>query len=726
MNGYTGKILRIDLTTKSISTIDTAKYEQWGGGHGIGSALFWDLVEDKKIDGFDKRNVLTIMTSPLSGTLVPGSAARTEVQGIGVQSYPIGWFSRSNFGGRFSPMLKFAGWDGIVVEGGSDNPVWLDIRDEDVQLRDARDLWGKDTWETQQKIWSEVSKDSKYGGWENLTDDQSRSTQRPAVLAIGQAGENLCRVASIVHDAGHGSGQGGFGAVLGSKKLKAISAIGTGSIDIANPKELIKARLWAKKSYSFDIDDPEHVKELGSATFSLGFGSPALPGSLWQRPKQSRPHACIGCHASCRSRFGTGFGNESTCATSLMYAPFDVRYHSGKVTRAIFSLLDRFGQKGAAFGLALVMGKQSSAAYVASDLSQKYGINSVEMMLGLQYLRDLYKKGIIGPGKEIDCDLPFEKIGSMDFAKKIMKLIAYREGIGDDMAEGFYRASKRWGRLDEDTHTGLLPYPCWGLPDHYDVRIHLEWGYGTILGDRDINEHDFLYIMHLMPCLAKWQGKKPPFSAQEVVETISEKLAPYEGDPKMLDYSKENMYSQHIVKLVAWHRHYSRFWKQSALYCNFLFADFCNPCAPDKKGLTGEGEPKFYNAVTGKNMSFVDGMELGRKIWNLDNAIWTLQGRHRDMVHFAPYIYEKTFEGIGSLSKYYLPALKDGKWKYAAVKRRKHDRNKFEEWKTAYYKFEGWDPKTGWPTRNTLESLGMGYVADELQKNDRLGSNDHP
>jgi aldehyde:ferredoxin oxidoreductase len=608
-------------------------------------------------------------------------------------------------------MLKFAGWDGVVIEGRADGPVWLDIRDGDVQIRDAGTLWGKDTWEAQQIIWEEVGKDGRF-----------ISEQKPAVVAIGQAGENLCRVASLVHDAGHGSGQGGFGAVWGSKKLKAISVMGTGSIHVANPSALMEARLWAKKGYSFNVDNPEHVRKMDGTTFALGFGAPPLPGSLWHRPKEARPHACVGCHSSCRSRFGSGLGNESTCATSLMYSPFDVRRHSGKLIRTLFSLLERFGQKGLAFGMGLFMGKQSPAAYAASDLAQKYGINSVELMLGFQYLSELYKKGIIGPGKEIDCDLPFDRIGSMDFAEKIMKMIAYREGIGDDMAEGFYRAAERWGRLAEDTSTGLLSYPCWGLPDHYDARAHLEWGYGTILGDRDINEHDFINVMHLIPCLSKWQRKKPQFSAQEVVETVAEKLSPYEGDPMMLDYSRENMYSKHIVKLVAWHRHYSRFWKQSALYCNFLFADFCNPLTRDKKGLTGEGEPKFYNAVTGKNMSFVDGMELGRKIWNLDNAIWTLQGRHRDMVHFAPYIYNVPFNGMGSLSKYFLPMKKNGKWEYHVLKSRRHDRKKFDEWKTSYYQFEGWDPSTGWPTRKTLESLEMGYVADELQRKCRLGS----
>ena len=106
MNGYTGKILRLDLTGREVSVIPTGDYEEWGGGHGMGSASFFDLVKDKTIDGFDPANVVTIMTSPFSGTLVPAAGGRTEVQGIGVQSYPIGWFTRSNFGGRFSAMLK--------------------------------------------------------------------------------------------------------------------------------------------------------------------------------------------------------------------------------------------------------------------------------------------------------------------------------------------------------------------------------------------------------------------------------------------------------------------------------------------------------------------------------------------------------------------------------------------------------------------------------------------
>jgi aldehyde:ferredoxin oxidoreductase len=111
-----------------------------------------------------------------------------------------------------------------------------------------------------------------------------------------------------------------------------------------------------------------------------------------------------------------------------------------------------------------------------------------------------------------------------------------------------------------------------------------------------------------------------------LIKIVAEKLIPYENDPLMLDFSTDNIYSEHMAKLVAWHRHYTRFWKQSVLYCDERWPEFINSKAPGYRGLTGEGEPKFLNAVTGKKFSFLDGMELGRKIWNLDNAIWTLQG----------------------------------------------------------------------------------------------------
>jgi aldehyde:ferredoxin oxidoreductase len=143
--------------------------------------------------------------------------------------------------------------------------------------------------------------------------------------------------------------------------------------------------------------------------------------------------------------------------------------------------------------------------------------------------------------------------------------------------------------------------------------------------------------------------------------------------------------------------------------------------APNKIGSTGEAEPWFFNIVTGKRLSFLDGIEMGRKIWNLDHAIWTLQGRHRDMVHFADYVYTKPASPVLRSKRHLLPGRKNGKWTYFEALGRYMDKDKFEGFKTRFYELEGWDTATGYPTRTTLESLGLGYVAVELERKDRLG-----
>jgi aldehyde:ferredoxin oxidoreductase len=689
MNGYAGKILRLDLSAHKVSAIPTSDYEGWGGGHGMGSAIFFDLVKDKTIDGFDPANVVTIMTSPLCGTLVPAAGGRTEVQGIGVQSYPIGWFTRSNFGGRFSAMLKYAGWDGIVIEGQADEPVWVDIRDEDVQIRNCAELslWGTDTWECQQSIWSHVAGDEGYGDWfEPRGQGGGRTTQRPAVLAIGPAGENLSRVACLIHDASNASGQGGFGAVFGSKNLKAVSVIGTGHVEINDPKMLLATRLWHKENYAFDL---ANLKE---TTSSYQFQSPPAPMIFWAqgRPQiDSRPQACMGCHSGCRARYKDTSGNEASCATTLFYSD----------------------------------AKSLDIQRLASDLVNRYGLNAMELTYGLKYIVSLQQDGLLGTDEIPACPLDFSAYGSEEFVEQFVNMVAYgNDGKGNasqfgaDISGGFVRAAEKWGRRKEDLDRGILAFPYWGLPVHtgQEPRAQVYWGYGTLLGDRDINEHGFDWLKLLIYVVESEYME--PF-AQGIVKAITDKMVPFQGDMDMLDFSERNIYSEHMAKLVSWQRYYTRFWKQSMLFCDCRWPDFLNVNSPDQLGATGIAEPRYVKAVTGKDISFEDGVNLGRKIWNLDHAIWTLQGRHRDMVHFADNVYEQSplFPDV------YMPGKENGKWGLYSYSERKLDRDKFDEFKTQFYRLQGWDTATGYPTRAALESLGLGYVADELEKNGKLG-----
>ena len=157
------------------------------------------------------------------------------------------------------------------------------------------------------------------------------------------------------------------------------------------------------------------------------------------------------------------------------------------------------------------------------------------------------------------------------------------------------------------------------------------------------------------------------------------------------------------------------------LFCDVRWPDFVNIHRPDNIGSTGVAEPRYVQAVTGKDFSFEDGIHLGRKIWNLDQAIWTLQGRHRDMVHFVDHVYQQQPLFPADVPNAYLPGKEKGQWDYYGYSQRTIDRDRFDEFKTRFYELQGWDPATGYPTRSTLEALDLGYVADELETQGKLG-----
>ncbi len=430
------------------------------------------------------------------------------------------------------------------------------------------------------------------------------------------------------------------------------------------------------------------------------FQSPPAPIIIWRggRPKiDQRPQACVGCHSGCRARYNDAKGNEASCFTTVFY--WDARNLDIQRT--------------------------------ASDLINRYGINAVEIIFGLLYIRLLQQNGLLNSAKIPKCPLDFSNYGSQEFVERFVKMVAYGDDgngkqsqFGKDVSGGFVYAAEKWGRREEDLRNGMLAFPYWGIPIHKEPRAQVYWSYGTILGDRDINEHDFDWLKH-DAANAKRFGGKPMATAEEAVKIITDKMIPYQGDMQMLDFSASNIYSEHIAKLVSWHRYYTRFWKQSMLFCDVRWPDFFNLYAPGKIGSTGIAEPKFLKAVTGKNFSFLDGINLGRKIWNLDHAIWTLQGRHRDMVHFADIIYNRgaPWDADG---KPYMPGIENGQWDYHDYGKRSLDRTKFDEFKTRFYKLQGWDPDTGYPKRSTLQEIGLGYVADELEKKGSWGKDNRP
>ena len=216
--GWAGMVLFIDLSDGSMTRVPTTDYrpEEFIGGLGLNAKIFWELG-CPEVAAFSPDNTLIISSGPLTG--IYGPFGRAEIGTISPQCYPQELFSYSGLGGRFPAEMKYAGYDTIVILGKSEDPVYLSIRDEDVEIKSADDVWGVETFEAQQAL---------------LTNEPGAS-----ILVIGPAGENLSRIAVILSETKFAAGQGGFGAVMGSKNLKAIAIRGTGTLAVANPHDVM-------------------------------------------------------------------------------------------------------------------------------------------------------------------------------------------------------------------------------------------------------------------------------------------------------------------------------------------------------------------------------------------------------------------------------------------------------------------------------------------------------
>ncbi|MDR0310160.1 MAG: hypothetical protein LBJ21_01095 [Acidobacteriota bacterium] len=686
--GYGGKILLVDLSKgtgeAAITRLDTAKYEKFGGGYGMGAAMFWDYCvapgEWDLLDAFNPRNMVSLMTGAVSGTGVPGGA-RTNVSGGSPQCYPIQWFSHSNFGGMFSTMLRMAGWDGVSVIGRAEHPVYINIVDDKVTIEDAKDLWGLNAWECQEEIYKRSG--VRFGEeWWKL-DSGSYSLQRPQIVTIGAAGESMTRVASLVHAGGSGAGQGGFGGVFGSKNLKAVAVLGTGGIKIADPKAMRDTREWWDKTWP------------RGGGFGFGGGASSC---------------CIGCGPIryCHNR-DRALGKDSDgCAEGSLYSLPEFPE---------ISLSDPMNLRG-------------------SDICQQYTINGMECCfqgpmsfrtdhnpdfpiqptipayaaLGW-YFKRMYDMGVVGPGTKFDTSpIPMEKYGTRAFMEIYSYAIANRVGIGNLLAEGTDRFCEALGRTDD--FNVLCRRTPWGFCDHWSMP-NMEWAYSNLFDSRDVNCHDF------------GLDRQRDMTCEEYVKILAQRTGT-KSDEFWFDYSwegdqayKTGIYSRPKAEFVAWHHHYWLYYKESVGFCDWGYMQLFNGQHARKFGHTPEAEPRWLNAISGKNVTFMDGIEAGRRIFNLLRAIYALQGRHKNMEKFNGYYYRP---GASYCGFYTTRTVFDGKnWDWQNCRELYLSEKGVETFKEHMYAIEGWNNASGYPTRKTLEDLDLKYVADYLQSKGKLG-----
>src|SRR5579871_1989119 len=223
MNGWTGKLLRVNLTRQcwQIEDIPQEWLHEYIGGRGVGDRYLWQEL-DPQVEPLSPDNKLIFATGPLTGSPV-SCGARYMVVTKGALT---GAITTSNSGGHWGPELKFAGYDLLILEGRAPKPVYLFIYDDVVQIRDAAAVWGKTTSQTEDGIRKELG------------------IPGVRVAGIGPAGERLVRFACIINDKHRAAGRSGVGAVMGSKNLKAVAVRGTRGLGIARPAGFMKA-VWA-------------------------------------------------------------------------------------------------------------------------------------------------------------------------------------------------------------------------------------------------------------------------------------------------------------------------------------------------------------------------------------------------------------------------------------------------------------------------------------------------
>ena len=418
--GYTGKILRVDLTNRKteIETRGDDFYRTYLGGRGM--VAYYLLNESPRgIDAFDPRNILVFAAGPLTGAAVSGQGRN----GAGAKSPLNDGFGNAEGGGYWGAELKRAGFDGIVVSGRADKPAYVWIHDGTVEIRDAAHLWGKTTGETEDALRAE------------LNDHAIRTA------LIGPAGEKLVRFAAIVNDRSHFVGRTGLGAVMGSKNLKGVvvrAKPGKGAMQIANPAGVLEISKWMGSHLDLVAGLHEHgtariLRSLSKAgglptyNFREGFfdTNEKITGQTMSASILVKQETCFACAVRCK---------RVVQVKDSAHGAVDPLYGGPE-----YETLAAFGSLEGIDDL-IALAK-------ANELCAAYGYDTISLGNVIAFAMECFEHGILSTKDTDGVELKFGDARAM---LGLIEKITRREGIGDVLAEGVARAAKKIGRGAED------------------------------------------------------------------------------------------------------------------------------------------------------------------------------------------------------------------------------------------------------------------------------------
>jgi len=630
VHGWCGQILKIDLSNGRTSILDTMSYaDRFLGGRGIATRIYWEEVLPE-ISAFDPENRLIFMIGPLVATGTP-AAARCMVIGKSPMLMPEG-FCYGNIGSFFGPYLKRAGYDGLVIHGRSSKPVYLLIHGNNVQIHDASSLWGKGTYATGTILKQQFGKKVRF-------------------ITTGAAGENLCRSANLMTE-NDGSVTGGFGAVFGSKNLKAIAVMGGGGPSTAHPEKL---------------------KELGKKVYYLCQGPPQTdPGR--KKTKSRKTAHCYQCAMDCEfravARAASGKDLIGMCQAMFVYHEW---------------ILDRNDEpEEAAF----------DATWLCNDLS----ICTMEMYNIIAWLDACFTSGYFSPE---ETGLHIEALGKLSFFEKLAHMIAERKGLGDLLAQGLLRAGERLGEKAK-AHFSDEVSDVGGAAE-YAGRAYLT---NALLYAFEPRQP--IGMLHEMSrLLGKWVDYlNDPRSSPVTADVFRAAALKFWGHEKAWDMMTPEGKACAAARIID-----RTIVKDSLGLCDAVWPIMISWNTPDHVG-DSKMESRTFHAATGIEID-EDGLnKYGERIFNLQRAILLREGLQPEQDDYpAAFNFTNPVKEIYLNPDVIVPGRGE---EVISRKGQTLDRNIYAKMLNEFYRIRGWDPESGLQRADVLKSQGLSDVARDL------------
>lgn len=648
-----GKILHVDLSGNKIWTEPIP--EEWIykfiGSRGVNAKILWDSVKPG-IDPLGPGNVLIFGTGTLTGTFAPTSGRTT----VTCKSPTTHLYLKTNVGGHWGTELKFSGYDYLVVHGVAATPVYLWIHDERVEICDARHLSGKDVRESAKLLHKEVGDPSAQ------------------VAVIGQGGENLVFFAAVMFSVYNAAARGGAGAVMGSKKLKAVVVRGHGSVRVADPEEFYRScHVAIKNSYedatarfahlygtAGSVPMVNEARAFPSYNFRQGYiegaekvGGPYLAEQSGFLKRRIGCNACIFCcHRYCEIKEGKYAG----C------------YTGGPEYETISAL----GTGCGSIDLEVVI--------KANELCNIYGLDTISTGNLIQWAMECYEKNIFT--KEQLGGLRLEW-GNGDAIVEMVRRIAFRQGLGNLLADGVKRASEKIGHGSEE-----WAIQAKGL-EQSRVETRAAFGYALAFA---VNPRgpDHLHS----ETIAEF-GTRP--GGRRLIKKIT-------GDEK---YANPRLMEKR-AEIVRWHED-----------C-FAATDSLGLCAfinTSRFGVDPQQMADMFSAAIGRRVTEEELMKAGRRILTLEKCFNVREGATRADDVLPWRLMNEPLESLAR-GQDVVKAM-EGKTSpedFIPINSPEMLNRMLDE----YYELHDWDRKTSWPYRETLEKLDLPEVIQELESKGKI------